>query len=467
VTLTVTNVRSIRRRATALLVLVLVAGACRGSEKETGEAAATTRASDAGVTTTAAESRGPGDFGDLADVCGPGDATGATARGVTDTAIQITTMGDPGNTIRPGLGQEGFDVANGFAQRCNEAGGILGRKIEVHTRDAKLFEAGARFVEACQTDFMSVGGGNGLDDATVEPRLGCELGQMPSFTASAKATEADLQVLAAPNPLDRYPIGGIRLVSEAVPGTAEHFGLLGRDDANGAATLNRAKDAAAMVGVTVVDVATHPASAVDNWRPYVETWRAKGVEMFTPISWPDISVIVQAMNDVGWQPKAIALTSIGYNDGTIAAAKNSDLPPTWVGLNYWPFELADDNPAVSQLVDLVHSVNPDAKFTNFHVTAMNAWLLWAVSAKACGSDLTVECVLREAKTQSSWTAGGMLPTVDLSVANPEPHSCFVLMRATADGFVYDEEVTQPTDSIYNCDPANEAHLTEDYSVDGG
>lgn len=466
-TLTVTNVRSTRRPATALLALVLLVGACRGSDEEAGDAATTTRASDEAVTTTAVESRGPGDFGDIKDLCGPGDATGETARGVTDTAIQITTMGDPGNTIRPGLGQEGFDVANAFAERCNEAGGILGRKIEVHTRDAKLFEAGARVVEACQTDFMSVGGGNGLDDATVEPRLECELGQMPSFTASAAATDADLQVLAAPNPLNRYPIGGVRLVTEAVPGTAEHFGLLGRDDVNGAATLNRAKDAAEMVGVTVVDVATHPASAVDNWRPYVEQWRASGVEIFMPISWPDISVIVQAVNDVGWQPKAIILTSIGYNDSTIEAAKTSDLPPTWAALNYWPFELADENAAVQELMDLVYGVNPDAKLNNFHVSAINAWLLWASSAKACGSDLTVECVLGEAKTQSSWTAGGMLPEIDLSVENPEPHSCVVLMKATADGFVYDEEVTKPTDAIYNCDLSNIAKLTEDYSTDGG
>lgn len=465
--LTVTKARGIRRLAAALLALALVAAGCRGSDEESGGAAETTRATEGGSTTTAVESRGPGDFGDLKDLCGPGDAKGETARGVTDTAIQITTMGDPANTIRPGLGQEGFDVANGFVERCNEAGGILGRKIELHTRDAKLFEAGARVVEACQTDFMSVGGGNGLDDATVEPRLECELGQIPSFTASARATEAGLQVLPAPNPLDRYPIGGIRLVAEANPETMAHFGLLGRDDANGEATLNRAKDAAEMVGLTVVDVATHPASSIDSWRPYVEQWRAKGVELFTNIQWPDMASIVQGMSDVGWQPKAVALTSLGYNETTIAAAKIGDAPPMWVGLNYWPYELADDNPAVGELVDLAQSVNPGTALTNFQVSAMNAWLLWAVSAKACGSELTVQCVLDEAKSQSNWTAGGLLPAVDLSAANPEPHSCFVVMKATPDGFVYDEEVTKPTDSIYNCDPSNIAHLTNDYSVEGG
>ena len=53
---------------------------------------------------------------------------------------------------------------------CNEAGGILGRKIVLNKRDGKLTEAATRVVEACQSDFMLVGNGNGFDDGTVKPR---------------------------------------------------------------------------------------------------------------------------------------------------------------------------------------------------------------------------------------------------------------------------------------------------------
>lgn len=461
------NTGAMRRGTALLLGVALLLGACRGSEDESGDGADKTTAPNGDATTTSAAGEGaPGDFGDLQEVCGPGDAKGETARGVSDTTIQIATMADPGNTILPGLEQEFFDVADAFAKWCNEAGGILGRKIEVHKRDAKLFETGARFTEACQTDFMSVGGGNGLDDASVEPRLGCDLGQIAAYQTSPKAIESGLQVQPTPNPLDTYPIGGIAAVAKQFPEAGQHFGLLGREDVNGLATLNRARDAATQAGLTVVNTGTHPAIAVDNWRPYVEEWRGKGVELFTPLTWPDLASIVQAMSDVGWAPTAMSLTTLNYTENTLEAAKAGDMPPSWVILNFWPFELAEDNPAMVQMMDMVGGVAPDTTWSLFHVSATNAWLLWAVSAKACGSDLTVECVLAEAEKQSSWTGGGLLPAVDLSADDPQPHDCFVAMEVTADGFVYDEEVTQPNESIYNCDPENTAHLTSDYTEGG-
>src|SRR5262245_40006139 len=85
----------------------------------------------------AAAQQPSGTFGDLKDRCGPGDASGATARGVTNDSIKVTTMADPGNSFSPGLGQEYFDTAEAFVKWCNDAGGILGRKIELTTRDAK------------------------------------------------------------------------------------------------------------------------------------------------------------------------------------------------------------------------------------------------------------------------------------------------------------------------------------------
>ena len=96
----------------------------------------------------------------------------ATDQGVTDTEIAVGTMADPGNTIIPGLNQELFDAADAFVGWCNDAGGILGRKIVLNKRDAKLMEAAPRTVEACQSDFMLVGNGAALDDTTVKARTG-------------------------------------------------------------------------------------------------------------------------------------------------------------------------------------------------------------------------------------------------------------------------------------------------------
>ena len=127
-------------------------------------------------------------------VCAPGSATGGSGRGINGKTIRIGVMGDPGNTFDPGLGQEFFDVADAFAKWCNAAGGINGRTIVVDKLDAKLFNVAAKVIDACQSDFMLVGGGNGADLAGVKPRLACKLGQIPAYTVLASATAAGLQV---------------------------------------------------------------------------------------------------------------------------------------------------------------------------------------------------------------------------------------------------------------------------------
>ena len=84
-----------------------------------------------------------------------------------------------------------------------------------------------------------------------------------------------------------------------------------------------------------------------------------------------------------------------YNVGTITLAKSGILPPTYVSLTYWPFEAAAQNPTVRQAIALIKTTShltPDFA----HLQALDAWLLWAVSAKACGSNLTGACVIQHA-----------------------------------------------------------------------
>ncbi len=434
-----------------IVVLALVGGACGRSSK-----------SGSSSGTTAAPAASAGSFGTLKDVCGPGNAKGATARGVTDTAIDISTMGDPANTSRPGLGQELFDVANAFVKWCNAAGGINGRKIVLHTRDAKLFETGARFVEACQTDFMSVGGGNGLDEAGIAPRLGCGLGQIPAFTASVKAAAAGLQVLPVPNPPNRMLIGEFLAAERMFPGIKAKTAIVTEDNATGKTSGEKTIDGLTAAGFTVIPTALG-STQVDNWRPFIEEFRSKGVELLGALVVANMTAMVQAMNDIGWAPKAMVGTSFLYGNDVLQAAKAATFPPTYVAVQFTPFELANENPAAKQLQDLVKTVVPNPVFVGFHMSAMNAWLLWATSAKACGSNLTVDCVLSEAKKQTKWTAGGLYPPVDLSPATPEPTPCMAIMKLTPQGYVYDKTWTKPDNGIFNCNPANMAKLSKAYT----
>jgi hypothetical protein len=137
-----------------LCLTIAGCGARDGDGDGDGAAGADEPTTTAAAVTTTTAATGPGDFGSMKELCGPGDASGATARGVTDAEIHVGTMGDPTNTVLPGIGQEAFDIGDAFVEWCNAAGGILGREIVLTKRDAKLFEVGARMIEACQSDFM-------------------------------------------------------------------------------------------------------------------------------------------------------------------------------------------------------------------------------------------------------------------------------------------------------------------------
>ena len=47
----------------------------------------------------------------------------------------------------------------------------------------------------------------------------------------------------------------------------------------------------------------------------------------------------------------------------------------------------------------------------------------------------------------------------LSNENPQPSPCFAMLEVEAKGIVYDKALTQPTQSIWNCNPKNVVQLT--------
>ena len=126
-----------KRVIVVAVLATLVVAACGRSDTETGAGSSTSSA-------TAAPSTASGDFGTLTKVCQAGNATGATAQGVTGSEIQIGTFADPGFPGRPGLDQELFDTAEVFTKWCNDAGGINGRKIVVDEHDSALTDVQGR-----------------------------------------------------------------------------------------------------------------------------------------------------------------------------------------------------------------------------------------------------------------------------------------------------------------------------------
>jgi len=89
-------------------------------------------------------------------------------------------------------------------------------------------------------------------------------------------------------------------------------------------------------------------------------------------------------------------------------------------------------------------------------------VLFAKSAKACGANLTVSCVLSHAAAQKNWTAGDIQsPTAQLTMSNqnPTPGDCFTMVQLKDGKFTWDKSLTAPNNSIWHCDPKSVFHVT--------
>ena len=449
--------------ALATTALVALSACGRSASAPTNSQAPGAAGTSSGAPSSAAAA-GVGDFGDLKAICGPGTATGGSGRGISKTAINIGTMSDEGSTAAPGLGKEFFQVGDAFTKWCNAAGGINGRKIALTKYDAKLFNTAQVVLQACQKEFMLVGNGNGLDSPAAAPRVNCKLGQIPSYVTSPATVNAGLQVQATPNPFNQLQVGPFRLLGLKYPAVLTSGVAIGGSNF---ASLRpqglRTQEGVEAIGYKVVNYSERP-PAVTNWRPYMEEIKQSGARgyMNATGSAAYIAQELGAIANVGLKLDWMLLGNAYYEPATISAIKSSGSPsPVYTYFSHLPFEMTDD-PIVKEVKSIMEAGTSSPTYTDFTALAFNAWTLFAKSATACGDDLTQACVLEKAGSETAWTAGGLFPPRNLDPKNPKQPTCYVIMKVTPDGFVYDKDVTQPNDGVYNCDPKNVVALKKTY-----
>lgn len=410
-----------------------------------------------GSTTTGANSANVGDFGTLKSVCGPGNVKGATDLGVTDSEITVGTMSDPGNTFQPGLDQELFDTADAFVRWCNDAGGILGRKLVLHKWDAKLFEVSARMLQACQGDFSLVGNGEGLDANGVDQRVKCKLPEISTFDVSHQAGRAPMSIQALPTSDHQPDLGGAyRVVKAADPSVAAHYGMLGSQiqSVNDSAERNQA--GAKQLGFTQVYFDQVPLQ-VDSYRSYVQGVQTKGVQVYSSEG-AVIAPMFKAFQGIGYAPKYTFLSANEYDTSFLQDAGQAIPAGVYVNSFLVPFEAASTHPATKQYIDLLAKYANGAKPKYLGAQAWSSWLLFAQSAKACASNLTRTCLMDEAAKVRDWTGGGIhAPVKPGNSSSPAP-PCFVLIHMTPSGFAIDKELTKPNSDIFNCSAENQVEL---------
>ncbi len=395
-------------------------------------------------------------------ICEPGSGGASSVRGVGPKTIHIAVFNDAASSIQPGLGVEFIQEAKAFASWCNASGGINGRQIVIDDRDAALFNAAQVTDQACQSDFMSVGGGMALDQPAVPVREQCGLGQISGFTVSDSSVLASLQV--NPNGINTKIVtaGWFGALAKKYPQAVKKAAMGGQNNASILEPEHKFAFAAQALGWNVVDFQEPPLS-VTSWAPYISDVQTKGVQALWPSSTSNMSPYFQAMTTAAYKPAFVALGVQFYNSATAkAVAASPGLPPVYVETSWWPLELASQNPSTQQLVNVMHTYAKGDAINFDHEEGAESWLLWAKSASACGSNLTVSCVLTHAAAEKNWSAGGIqAPVAQLTMSSQDlqPSPCFALLRVEPNKFVYDKAVTQPTQSIWNCSPKNVVHLT--------
>jgi hypothetical protein len=440
----------VRKSVLPLTMATMMIAGTYVAASSTNAAAATSASSSSGVW--------PG----VGKICEPGSGGASSVRGVGKKTINIAVFNDASNTIIPGLEVEFPEQATAFADWCNAAGGINGRKIVIDNRDAALFNAAQQMTAACQSDFMAVGGGMALDQPSVPIREKCGLGQISGYVVSDASVESSDQVDPTGISTSAVTAGWFGAMTKAYPKAVQVAGMGGSDTPSVIESEMKYEFAAEAEGWKVADF-LEPPTSVENWAPYVEQYQQKGVTALWPADNANFTPFAQAMTTAGYHPTFVLLgTQFANTQTQQAVAANPSLPPIYVETQWWPLAQASQNPSTEELVTTMHKYAKGDSIDFDDEEGAEAWTLWAKSASACGASLTVTCVLNKAAATTNWDAGGIQAPVaklTLSNENPQPSPCFALLQLTAKGINYDKKLTAPTQSIWNCNPKNVIHLT--------
>ena len=251
----------------------------------------------AGASASSASGVWPG----VGKICEPGSGGTSSVRGVDHKTINIAVFNDASNTITPGLEAEFPQQATAFADWCNAAGGIDGRKIVIDNRDAALFNAAQQATAACQSDFMAVGGGMALDQPSVPIREKCGLGQISGYVVSNASDLASDQVDPSGINTDSVTSGWFGALAKAYPKAVKAAGMGASDTPSVLQPETKYEFGAEAQGWKVVDFPEPPVS-VENWAPYVEEYQNKGVQALWPADTSNFTPFAQAMTTAGYHP---------------------------------------------------------------------------------------------------------------------------------------------------------------------
>jgi len=162
-----------------------------------------------------------------------------------------------------------------------------------------------------------------------------------------------------------------------------------------------------------------------NYTPFVQKLQSCGAQIVYNDSTPGPTLYgaLQAENQIGYDP--IWIEDSGAYTANFAQWNTDGLGNNvYVRISYEPLEAAKVVPAVAQYISIVKKNG--GLTSQLGEQSTSSFLLWATEAKACGSELTRQCMINHLSKVTSWTGGGLNAPGD--PAKNLPPSCGLLMK---------------------------------------
>lgn len=441
------------RLIAALAALAVVAGAC-SSDRGDDPAATEDPGSDSGAPAGDDAEPASDGFGTLESPCGEGDGGPAGGQGVTEDQIVIGYGDDAGFPTSPGLSQETSHAMEAFIDWCNEQGGINGREIVGNYYDAAITEVSNVMTEACGEVFMLVGQAWALDSAQEEVRLGCELPSVPTYSVSPQFANAPLMYQPVPNPADIYTAGQAAALAEMFPDEVENASVMFGNFAATIDTADKVVQTFDNFGWNFLDCPVeYNIVGEDDWKPIATRLKDCGAEIvyYSGQPFPNMQNLLDDAAQVDYSPYwLVDLNAYLASFAEWNATGNGD--KVYLRSSFYPFEQADEVPAVQQYMDIVEEHGGQISALAMQTTS--AFFLWATAADACGAELTRECVLNELSQIKSWDGGGL--HAETNPGDNLPPECFMLLTMNGSSWeqAYPDEVGE-----MECNPEGNVELT--------
>ena len=253
-----------------------------------------------------------------------------------------------------------YDTAVAFTEWCNEQGGILGREIVLSDADAKLFDYEPAMTEACGRDFALVGGGAVFDEDPNDVRVGCDLPNIAGYVVSARGRSADLQVQPIPNSIYEITMGRYNAAARDFPDSGAKYGIMASAIPSVLLVKQQSIEVAESKGFEVAYSYDYQTQGETGWASFVREMQDKDIKILEFIGQPqNLIELTDEMAIANWHPEVILLSPNFYDDlYRQGAGTDSNL---YIQSAFHPIEMADENKATQDYLDLMEQYNPGRK----------------------------------------------------------------------------------------------------------